>query len=355
MRTRLRLTVVAALSSLLSAPVAAQWIKFPTPGIPRLPDGKPNASAPAPRTAEGKPDLSGIWRSGGTRHRYDYDVAQELKPDEILPWAEALRLQRVQDFRKDSPLARCLPVSLPFLNSRGLARIVQTPGLIVVLHESPNSPHRTIFTDGRDLPKDPNPTWLGYSVGHWEGDTLVVESAGFNDRGWLDVGGHPQTESLRITERFRRRDFGHMELEMTLNDPKTFTKPISLRMENVLEADTVLLEDVCENERDTSHLERGVRLAPEIISKYAGSYEFAPGRTVVVTTSGDLLFAQEGANAAKLAFVPRSDTVFLASVTNDAIEFVKDSQGAVTHLVWRGRGNDEKAVRKGSAAQDQKR
>jgi hypothetical protein len=144
-----------------------------------------------------------------------------------------------------------------------------------------------------------------------------------------------------------------MELEMTLNDPRTFTRPISLRMENVLEPDTVLLEDVCENERDTSHLERGVRLGPEILSKYAGSYEFAPGRPVTVTISGDLLFAQEG-NAAKLAFVPRSDNIFLASVTNDAIEFVKDSGGAVTHLIWRGRGNDEKAVRKGSA-QDQKR
>ena len=346
MRTNFVLIAVSALSSLLSAPAAAQWTGFPTPGIPRLPDGKPNLSAPTPRTVEGKPDLSGIWRSGGTRNRYDYDVAQNLKPEDIQPWAEALRLQRVQDFRKDSPLAACLPVSLPFLNSRGLARIVQTPGLIVVLHESPNSPHRTIFTDGRGLPKDPNPTWLGYSVGHWEGDTMVVESAGFNEKGWLDVGGHPQTESLRITERFRRRDFGHMELEMTINDPKVFAKPFSLRMENVLVPDTALLEDVCENERDSSHLKGGVRLAPEILSKYAGVYEFAPGREAVVTISGDLLFAQAGANAAKLAFVSRSETTFLASVTNDALEFFKDAQGAVTHVMWRGRGNDQKAVRK---------
>jgi hypothetical protein len=349
MKTSLTLALVATLSSLCSPLAAAQWINVPTPGIPRLPDGKPNLSAPPPRTAEGKPDLSGVWRSGGSRSRYDYDVAQNLKPEEIQPWAETLRLQRVQDFRKDSPLARCLPVSLPFLNSRGLARIVQTPALIVVLHESPNSPHRTIFTDGRGLPKEPNPTWLGYSVGHWESDTLVVESAGFNDRGWLDVGGHPQTESLRITERFHRRDFGHMELEMTLTDQKTFAKPVLMRMENVLEPDTALLEDVCENERSGAHLEAGVRLAPEILSNYAGTYEFAPGRTVVITTSGDLLFAQEGANA-KLAFVSRSDTTFLASVTNDAIEFVKDSQGAVTHLVWRGRIKDEKAVRQGTAA-----
>ena len=218
MRTHLMVIAAVALSSLVSVPADAQWFNFPTPGIPRLPDGKPNLSAPAPRTAEGKPDLSGIWRSGGNRNRYDYDVAQNVKPEEIQPWAEALRLQRVQDFRKDSPLARCLPVSLPFLNSRGMARIVQTPGLLVVLHESPNSPHRTFFTDGRPLPTGPNPTWLGYSVGHWEGDTLVVESAGFNDKGWLDVGGHPQTESLRITGRFHRCDFGHLELEMTLTD-----------------------------------------------------------------------------------------------------------------------------------------
>src|SRR5712691_11524042 len=242
MRTSLILTAMA-----VSA--AAQWIDFPTPGVPRLPNGKANLAAPAPKTLDGKPDLSGVWRSGGSRPRFDYDIAPTFKPEDFQPWAEDLRLKRVQDFRKDSPLAQCLPVSLPFLNSRGLARIVQTPGLIVVLHESPNSPHRTIFTDGRALPKDPNPTWLGYSVGHWDGDTLVVESAGFNDRGWLDVGGHPQTESLRITERFHRRDFGHMELEMTLDDPKTFKKPVSMRMENVLEADTVLLEAVCENER----------------------------------------------------------------------------------------------------------
>ena len=344
MRIGLTFLRVAALTALLAAPAAAQWVNVPAPGVPRLPDGKPNLTAPAPKTADGKPDLSGVWRSGGPRSRYDYDVAPTLTPEEILPWAETLRLQRVQDFRKDSPLAKCLPVSLPFLNSRGLARIVQTPALIVVLHESPNSPHRTIFTDGRGLPKDPNPAWLGYSVGRWDGDTLVVESAGFNDRGWLDVGGHPQTETLRVTERFHRRDFGHMELEMTLTDPKTFAKPVTMRMEQLLEADTVLLEDVCENEKSGVHLEAGVKLAPETLSRLAGTYQFAPGRTVVITASGDLLFAQEGTNA-RLAFVPRSETTFLASVTNDALEFVRDSKGAVTHLVWRGRGNDDKAVR----------
>ena len=159
----------------------------------------------------------------------------------------------MRDSRKDSPLARCLPVSVPFHNFFNLTRIVQTPALIVMLYESPNSPHRTVFTDGRDLPKDPNPTWLGYSVGRWEGDTLVVTTAGFNDRAWLDSAGHPQTESLRITERLRRRDFGHMDFEMTIDDPKVFTRPFTVKTERLLAPDTDLLEDVCENERDRPH------------------------------------------------------------------------------------------------------
>ena len=322
---------VAALGSLVSVPTAAQWINYQVPGIPRLPDGKPNLSAPAPRTAEGKPDLNGVWRGGGGR--YDYDVAPNLKPEDIRPWAADLLQQRVRDFRKDSPLARCLPVSLPFQNSRSLSRIVQTPGVIVMLYEAPNSPHRTIYTDGRQLPKDPSPTWMGYSVGHWDGDTLVVDSVGFNDKGWLDVGGHPNTEALRITERFRRRDFGHMELEMTLDDPETFAKPVVLRMEKVLAPDNILLEDVCENERDQTHLESGIKLAPEVLSKYAGGYEFAPGGEAVVTIAGGQLYAQRSANATKLLFVARTETTFLASVTNDSLEFVKDSQGSVTHLI----------------------
>jgi hypothetical protein len=340
----------AALVAALSASATAQWINYPTPGIPRLPDGKPNLSAPTPRTAEGKPDLAGVWRAGRTgEYGYDYNVAQNLKPEEIRPWAEALRQQRLQDFRKDSPLALCRPVSVPFLNFRGLSRIVQTPGLIVMLYESPNSPHRTIFTDGRELPKDLNPTWLGYSVGHWEQDALVINSAGFNDRGWLDVGGHPQTESLRITERFRRRDFGHMELELTIDDPKTFTKPFTLRTEKTLAPDTELLEDVCENERSNVHLASGVKLAPEVLAKYAGIYEFAPGREAVVTVAGDLLSIQDSANPADRLFVARSETEFLSSLSMAAIEFVKNGQGTVTHFIRTSGGKNERAVRKGDA------
>jgi hypothetical protein len=356
MRARLITIAAASLLCVLSAPATAQWINYPTPGIPRLPDGKPNLSAPTPRTPEGKPDLSGIWRAGRAGgYGYDYNVAQNLKPEDVQPWAEALRLQRIQDFRKDSPLARCLPVSVPFLNFRGLSRIVQTPGLIVLLYESPNSPHRTIFTDGRELPKDPNPTWLGYSVGHWEQDTLVVNSAGFNDMGWLDVGGHPQTETLRITERFRRRDFGHLELEMTFDDPKTFRRPFTLRIEKPLVADTELLEDICENERSNTHLTSGVRLAPEVLAKYAGTYELAVGREAIVTVAGDQLMVQDSSNPLDNLFVARSETAFLSSVSQVAIEFVKDAQGTVTHFLRTGGGKNEIAVRKGNAVQSPKK
>jgi len=218
---------LAVLASLLSTTAAAQWLKYPTPGTPRLSDGTPNMTAPTPRTADGKPDLSGVWRGAGPLYRFN--IAEDLKPEDIQPWAEALFLQRVRDSRKDSPLARCLPVSIPFHNFFNLTRIVQTPGLVLILYESPNSPHRTVFTDGRDLPKDANPTWLGYSVGRWEGDTFMVTTTGFNDKGWLDSAGHPQTESLRITERLRRRDFGHMDFEMTIDDPKVFTRPFTVK------------------------------------------------------------------------------------------------------------------------------
>jgi len=338
-----------ALVSLLSMPVAAQWIDHRATGIPRLPDGKPDLAAPAPRTSEGRPDLTGIWRAGRAgEYGYDYNVAQELKPEDVKPWASALRLQRIQDFRKDSPLARCLPVSVPFLNFRGLSRIVQTPSLIVILYESPNSPHRTVFMDGRELPKDPSPTWLGYSVGHWEQDTLVVDTVGFNDSGWLDVTGNPQTESLRITERYSRRDFGHLHLALTIDDPAAFVKPFTLHMEKTLAPDTQLLEDICENERSGTHLAGGVKVAPEILAGYAGTYELA-GRHVKVAVAGDQLIIDDSTNPKDRLFVARSDTSFLSSVSTVAVEFVRNAGGDVTHFVRTGGGNgkSDTAIRKG--------
>ncbi len=345
MRAGLAGIVVAALSC---APAFAQWTNFQTPGIPRTANGEPDLSAPAPRTADGKPDLTGIWQAGmagpAGQYGYDYNVAQNLPPGSLTAWAQAQRLERVQDFRKDSPLAHCLPVSVPFLDFRGLSRVVQTPQLIVILYESPNSPHRSIFLDGRQLPLDPNPTWLGYSIGHWEGDTLVVNTAGFNDEGWLDVGGNPQTESLRLTERYRRPDFGHLELEVTFDDPKTFTKPFTLHMTKTYTADTEIFEDVCENERDSTHLTSGVKVAPETLARYAGTYQL-PGREAVVTVSGDQLIVKDSANPRDQLFVARSETEFLSSVSEATIAFARDA-ASFTRTVG---GKDEKAIRKTDA------
>ncbi|HUI81858.1 MAG TPA: hypothetical protein VLY24_28250 [Bryobacteraceae bacterium] len=349
---RLGLGAIAAMT-LAAAPGFAQW-DSKTPGIPRSANGKPDLSAAAPRTSDGKPDLTGIWQAGragpGGGYGYDYNVAQNLPANGLTAWAKGVRQQRVQDFRKDSPLAHCMPMSIPFLSFRGLSRIVQTPGMIVILYESPNSPHRTIFLDGRPLPKDPDPTWLGYSVGHWEGDTLVVNSAGFNDRGWLDVGGNPQTESLKLTERYRRPDFGHLQLDMTFEDPKVFTQPFNLHMDKTYTADTEILEDVCENERDSRHLVSGYRVPPEVLAKYAGTYQL-PGREAVVTVSGDQLLVNDSANSRDQLFVARTETEFQSSVSEVSIEFFKDSSGAVTHFMRTGGAKDEKAMRKATTAQ----
>jgi hypothetical protein len=344
--TRLIVSAAVALMAAMSVSLAAQWFNYPTPGIPRLPDGKPNLAAAAPKAADGKPDLSGLWQAGRAgQYGLDYDVAQNLKAGEVTPWAESVRLQRVQDFRKDSPLAHCLPVSISFLNFRGLSRIVQTPGLVVILYEQPNSPHRVVFTDGRPLPKDPNPTWLGYSVGHWEQDTLVVETVGFNDKGWLDVGGHPQTESLKITERFRRPDFGHLELDMTFDDPKSFVKPFTLHMNKSYTADTEILEDICENEVSRTHLTSGVKVPAQVLASYVGTYKLASGRDVVVSVAGDQLAILDTASPLDKLFVATSETRFLSSVSQLSIEFTRDAQGNVTSFTRRGAGPDERAVR----------
>jgi hypothetical protein len=345
MKSRRLAFVALVLVPVFCASAGAQWLNHPTPGTPRLADGRPNLSAPAPRTADGKPDLTGVWRGAGPLYRFN--IAQDLRPEDVQPWAEALFLQRVRDSRKDSPLARCLPVSIPFHDFFNLVRVVQTSALTVLLYESPNSPHRTVFTDGRDLPKDPNPTWLGYSIGRWEGDTFVITTAGFNDRGWLDSAGHPQTESLRITERLRRRDFGHMDFEITIDDPKVFTRPFTIKTERLLAADTDLLEDVCENERSLRRMsgDTGVRVSPKLLATYAGTYELAPGREFVVIATGDMLFVQ-GLNEPKLPLFVQSDTRFMSTATPSGFEFVKDRQGRVTHVIVRGDQGDQKAVRK---------
>ena len=339
--------VFAVTALLLPAAVRAQWFNYPSPATPRLPDGKPNLSAPAPRTPDGKPDLSGVWRGAGPLYRFN--IAQDLGPNDVQPWAEELFLQRVRDARKDSPLAKCFPVSVPFHNFFNLMRVVQTPALTVLLYESPNSPYRSVYTDGRDLPKDPNPAWLGYSIGRWEGETLVITTAGFNDRGWLDSSGHPQTESLRITERLRRIDFGHMDWEITIDDPKVFTKPFSVKAQRVLAPDTDLLEDVCENERDQRQMSGGgARLKPETAARYAGVYELGPGREFTVMAQDDLIIVR-GLNEPKVPLLVQSDTNFMSTATPTGFEFVSDAQGRVTHVLVKDGGDVRKATRKTGA------
>jgi hypothetical protein len=339
------LALMMVLVPLVAAPASAQWINYRAPGAPRLPDGNVNLSAPTPRALDGHPDLTGVWSGAGPMYRFN--IAQDLQPGDVKPWAEALFLQRLRDSRKDSPLARCLPVSVPYHNFFNLTQFVQTPGMLVMMYESPNSPHRRIYTDGRPLPSDPNPAWFGYSVGRWEGDTLVVTTAGFNDRAWLDSAGHPQTETLRLTERIRRRDYGHMDFEMTLDDPAVFTKPLIIKTERVLTPDTDVLEDFCENEKDQHHFSQaaGVTVSAATLAAYAGAYELAPGREAVVVLEGDLLYVR-GLNEPKLPLLPQSDTQFLSTATPTGFEFIKDAQGRVTAMMVRGANGDRRLPRK---------
>jgi hypothetical protein len=250
-------SLLAAILAIATLPTAAQWLDYPTPGIPRTADGKPDLSAPAPRK-DGKPDLSGIWRGEPQNTKYFGDVAADFKPREfpIQPWADALTKDRIAGSQdRERPDANCISFGGPQYYEIPLPnKIIQESGLVVILHEA-FGVFRQIFLDGRPLPKDANPTWMGYSVGHWEGDTLVVETKGFNGKTWLDQRGHPSTDALHITERFRRRDFGHLDIEFTVDDPKAYTKPWKLNLPQLLYADTELLEFVCnENEKDLKHM-----------------------------------------------------------------------------------------------------
>ncbi|HEY7333749.1 MAG TPA: hypothetical protein VH639_02620 [Bryobacteraceae bacterium] len=238
----------------------AQWLDYRTPGIPRTASGKANLTAPAPKADGGKPDLSGVWI---TNPEYFFDLAKDLKPEDVpmLPWALALQKEREANDHKSDPLAQCMPPGVPRIDTsnNGEAlhpmKIVQTRSLVVLLYEtSANSTFRQIFLDGRPLPKDPQPTWLGYSVGKWEGNSLVAETTGFNGRAWLDTRkGRPQSEDARVTERFTRRDFGHMTLGITIDDPKAYGKPWSVELPYTLLPDTELIETYCENEKDQAH------------------------------------------------------------------------------------------------------
>jgi hypothetical protein len=243
------LAVVVAV--LLSAtPAATQWLRYPTAGIPRTADGGPNLRAPIPRTPQGRAIISGLWRPGG---QAIFDIATALKPGETIPyqpWAEALVKQRRANDTKDDPTSNCIVGGVPRNDLVPYPfKILETPGIVVILYEAIHS-YRQIFTDGRPLPADQNPSWLGYSVGRWDGDVLVVETSGFNDTVWLDNAGRPATSALRVTERFRRIDFGRMDIEITIDDPKAYTRPWTITQALQYQADDELIEYICnENNR----------------------------------------------------------------------------------------------------------
>ena len=237
---------IAFTTVLVAATVSlgAQWLNYPTAGIPRTPDGTPDLSAPTPRAADGKPVLAGLWRpSPGLVG----DIARNLKPGDVpfQPWAEALYKHRRATDSKDDPTASCIVGGVPRSDLVGYPfKILEVPGMVVILYEAVHS-YRQIFTDGRQLPHDPQPTWFGYSTGRWEGDAFVVQTAGFNDKGWLDNAGKPATEQLRVTERFVRKDFGHMDIQITIDDPKAYTKSWSVTQQLAFQPDTEILEYIC--------------------------------------------------------------------------------------------------------------
>lgn len=266
-------TFALLLSAITSA--SAQWVNYPTSGMPRTSDGKPNLTAPAPRTRDGKPELSGVWQVQPSPwseiqaivgnmndtfapgddlrdfSKYGINILADFKPAEspLRPEAAAAMRQRKPE---GSP---CLPGSITFNNLiPATLKWVQTPGLIVILQEASFN-FRQVYLDGRPFPDDPQPLWMGYSVGNWEGDTLVVESRGFNGKAALDALGHPHSEALHLTERYHRRDFGHLDVALTVEDPKMYTRPFTIHYTELFQPDTDILESVCEeNERDVKHM-----------------------------------------------------------------------------------------------------
>ena len=252
---RIPLSIVL-LGLALCAVATAQWDPYPWKRMPRTADGKVDLNAPPVRTSYGKPDLSGFWEPENLT-KYLLNLAADMKQAEIplKPWARDLYNQRIANNGKDHPGVSCLPSGIPEKDNipDGL-KLVQTEDLVLLLHES-RTIYRQIFTDGRPLPKDPQPTWMGYSIGHWDKDTLVVETIGQNGRTWLDMRGLPGTESLRVTERFRRPKIGHMDIDVTIDDPKAYTKPWNVTLAWTLVPDTDLIESICEeNNRDPAHM-----------------------------------------------------------------------------------------------------
>jgi hypothetical protein len=333
-------TLILLTVCLAAPPAAAQWITHPTPGIPRAADGKPNMEAPAPWTADGKPDLTGTWR---LEPAPNVDVNKLVRDAGIQAWARERQVKYQHELGRDDPGVSCLPFGNRATLTYGFGgKFIQTQNLIVVLFEDLS--YRQIFLDGRELPRDPSPSWMGYSVGRWDGDTLVVTSHGFKDRAPLDFDGHPHTEALRITERFRRRNFGHMDVQVTLEDPKTLERPVTLPMAAQFIADTELLEYVCqENEKSRQRmigtLDDDKKLAVQVpaatLAGYTGDYriETLDGRPRILrvyVTDGVLLMDVER-GPSQMKTVPVSQTKFMAQGV--AVEFFPRPDGSVSDVV----------------------
>ena len=268
-------TLIAAGFVCVPRPLFAQWLKYPTADVPRTAAGKPNLTAPTPRARDGKPDFSGMWLTGNPVPCQRNAGADFLECGIELPisleginmgislqgglpyqpWAAELVKKRTAENAKDDPHARCLPDT--FLRSYGLPhmqKFIHVPGLLVMLDEL-NASYRQVFTDGRPLPADPQPSWNGYSTGRWEGDTLGVDTIGFRDDLWLDLAGSMLTEAAKVRERIRRPDFGHLEIEVTVDDMKAYTKPWTVLLKQVIVLDTELVDEIClENEKSSRRL-----------------------------------------------------------------------------------------------------
>jgi hypothetical protein len=261
-----RIVLITILVAATSAD--AQWLKYPTPGVPRLPDGKPDLMAPVPRSADDHSDLTGIWQlepgpCGPEGCGGDYPAGPEFRNFgarlsgglPYQPWAATLVKQRSDQLGKDDPVGLCRPGgAVRFLTFPPFRKFVQLPGLFIILSER-DVTYRQIFTDGRALPVDPTPTFNGYSTGAWEGDALVVRTIGFREDTWLDRNGSPMSDAARMVERFRRVNFGRLEIDVTIDDPKVYTRPFTVTLHQQLVVDTELLDYHCmDNEKDAGRL-----------------------------------------------------------------------------------------------------
>lgn len=266
--TALRAARLALVLATMAAPAGAQWLNYPTPGLPRLPNGMPDLAAAPARTGDGRIDLSGIWIKDAATLDYFYDLAKGLPPGDVVmtPWAETIARQRESRNHIDDPWGYCAaPPGVPRIDVSppGTFKIVQTPAVLALLYDLDTNPtFRQIHTDGRPLPTNPEPTWLGYSIGRWEGDDLVVTTAGFRDGGWLDTQrGRPHSDALRVTERLRRTAIGRMTMAITIDDPKAFAKAWTVTVPFRLVPDSELLEGSCEaHQRTLDH--RRLEAAP---------------------------------------------------------------------------------------------